>query len=114
MRIPQEFTPKLFTILQQGYSVADFRRDEAFVGRRAAGDRERHGERQRDNRNGQAGDRVAPKAAQRIAFAENRDELGRKRRQPRAMIHCSRPPALRPGRTGPKAPVSAAGPPPSP
>src|SRR3546814_3848690 len=55
----------------------DDRGDQPLVGRGAAGDAERHRERQGDDRDGQAGDRVDAEGGGGITLAKDRQELRR-------------------------------------
>ena len=52
--------------------------DDALFGRRAAGDAERHGQRQRDDGDGQPGDGIGAQIIGGVAGAQEGDELGGK------------------------------------
>src|SRR3546814_678917 len=55
----------------------DNRGDQSLVGRGAAGDSKRHRERQGDDRDGQAGDRIGAEGGGGITLAKDRQELWR-------------------------------------
>ena len=50
---------------------------QAAVRRGAGGNRNRHGKRQRDDRDGEAGNRVGAQVGEAVAFAQHRYKLGR-------------------------------------
>ena len=61
----------------------DDRGDQSLARAGAAGDAERHGQRQRDDRDGEAGDQVGAEVGPAIAFAQGGDQLRRERVRPK-------------------------------